>query len=233
MTDYTYKPILITGAARSGTSMTAGVVDIGGGFGGETCGATRWNKRGQFENLAIRQGLTKPFLASIGCDPMGQWPLPDLENLEVRKKLRDAAPWMRDEMVSIIQSQGVKPEQRWYYKGAKMCLLWPLYQAAFPEADWVIARRDDEAIISSCLKTGFMRAFDTAEGWRKWLEVHKTRFAEMFSVGLRLIEIWPQAAIEGDLTQYRFMTAWLGLDWKKSRVIDFISPALWNNRGGA
>ena len=31
----------------------------------------------------------------------------------------------------------------WYYKGAKMCLIWPIWHKAFPEAEWIIVRRDD------------------------------------------------------------------------------------------
>ena len=39
-------PIIITGCARSGTSLTAGVINICGAGGGEMSGATIYNKKG-------------------------------------------------------------------------------------------------------------------------------------------------------------------------------------------
>jgi hypothetical protein len=53
-------PILITGAARSGTSMTAGVINICGAFGGVLSGPNKNNKKGMFENNRIRQDIAKP-----------------------------------------------------------------------------------------------------------------------------------------------------------------------------
>ena len=40
------EPILITGAARSGTSMSAGVVSLCGAWGGELSGPNVYNKKG-------------------------------------------------------------------------------------------------------------------------------------------------------------------------------------------
>ena len=38
---------------------------------------------------------------------------------------------------------------RWYYKGAKMTLLWPLWSKAFKDAVWVVVRRDEEKLRAS------------------------------------------------------------------------------------
>ena len=72
-------PILITGCARSGTSLVAGIFNICGAFGGEISGPTIYNKKGIFENAFIREMLVKPWLENVGADPMGQSPLPDRE----------------------------------------------------------------------------------------------------------------------------------------------------------
>jgi hypothetical protein len=67
-------PILITGCARSGTSMTAGIVHICGAFGGRMSGPTPNNRKGMFENEEVRNQIVKPYLSSIGADPLGQKP---------------------------------------------------------------------------------------------------------------------------------------------------------------
>ena len=80
---YANRPILVTGCARSGTSMTAGIIDLCEAWGGITSGPNRNNRKGMFENASIRNNLVKPFLANIGADPMGQSPLPDVEKCKL------------------------------------------------------------------------------------------------------------------------------------------------------
>jgi len=220
------QPILITGAARSGTSMTAGIINICGAWGGKMSGPTRYNKRGMFENEEIRNDLMKPFLKSINCDPMGQDPLPDME--EVYKKAFSIDWKWRMRACSIIKKQGYKNEIPWFYKGAKMCLIWPLWYRAFPRATWIIVRRKDDDVIHSCLKTGFMRKYQDVEGWQTWVDVHKERFLEMEAAGLKIITIWPQKMVNGELDEIHSAVDSLGLGWKQNSVVDFISPALWS-----
>ncbi len=50
MMDYTELPIIVTGCARSGTSLTAGVLHLCGAWIGKCTGPTAYKKRGQFEN---------------------------------------------------------------------------------------------------------------------------------------------------------------------------------------
>ena len=68
-------PIIITGCARSGTSLIAGTMHLCGAWVGNVTGPTSWNRKGQFENEFIRDRLVKPYLKSINMDPMGQDPL--------------------------------------------------------------------------------------------------------------------------------------------------------------
>ena len=75
------EPILITGAARSGTSLTAGIISICGAFGGNTTGSTPYNRNGQFENSHIRNRIVKPYLVRMGVDKLGQYPLPDIKKV--------------------------------------------------------------------------------------------------------------------------------------------------------
>ena len=220
-------PILITGCARSGTSMTAGVVNICGAWGGECSGPTRYNKRGMFENAGIRNNLIKPLLRAMGVDPMGQYPLPDPNHITIQNG--NAEQW-RNSILRHMRREGLKDDQPWFYKGAKLCLIWPLWHRAFPDAKWIIIRRADEGIINSCLKTSFMHAFDNAEGWQWWVNQHKLRFREMYESHLNMVVTYPAKMIAGDFSEMESVIDWLGLTWDERQVKEFISPDLWHHK---
>lgn len=216
-------PILITGCARSGTSMTAGILHRCGAFGGRTTDKTPWNKRGQYENTEIRENVVKPYMVLNGADPLCQWPLPDVNRLIPLTNLRQ-------KIEGIMKWEGYKEPRHWYYKGAKMCLMWPVWHAAFPDAKWIIVRRPDEQIIESCLRTAFMRRFQDAKGWQTWVDWHKQRFREMIDNGLNVTEVWANTMVEGDISAIGSFVRENGLNWNKQAVKEFISPELW--RGG-
>jgi len=226
-------PILITGAARSGTSMVAGAVHLCGAWGGNMSGPTPNNKKGMYENARIRNDITKPYLRQLGVDSMGQYPLPDVNTIPI------PIDWRR-RVEKVIISEGYN-EGPWFYKGAKMCLFWPVWHYAFPDAKWLIVRRKTSDIINSCVRTGFMRAFtnpeiramvgarDEQEGWLWWVRKHEERFVEMIEAGLNVKIVWPQRMVNGDYKQLYETMEWLGLKWN-SEVLSFVDPKLWKAR---
>lgn len=220
--------ILITGCARSGTSMIAGIIDKCGAHGGNITGPTPNNKKGQFENIRIRNDLVKYYLRAIRVDPLGQKPLPSDHMIELMRK-NPRKTW-RDEVMWIFNLPG----QEWdgktplYYKGAKMCLMWPVWHYAFPEAKWVIVRRPDDQIIDSCLRTSFMKAYGSnRKGWQQWIDVHKKRWREMSKAGCEMIEVWSNEIVE-DYTKAKGMINWLELEWNKEAVLEFVTPELYH-----
>ena len=223
-------PILITGCARSGTSMTAGVVFLSGAKGGDMYGPTRYNPRGQFENKIIREGMVKPYLRGIGADPMGQKPLPDINRVQTDANCAETVAAWRANIQALMRAQGVGEDDVWAYKGAKMCLFWPLWHAAFPKAKWVIVRRTDSDIINSCLRTNFMRAYRDALGLQYWVDAHLQRFNEMRNAGLSIHEVWPEKVIGGDVEIYYNMLRWLELVPPNDLIEKFIDPVLWGKR---
>jgi hypothetical protein len=226
MSRFTLPPILITGAARSGTSMTAGPIYFCGAFGGEMSGPTRYNKKGMFENAEIRNNIVKPYLRFLGVDPKGQFPLPDVRSLAPLSGLRHRVE-------ETLMWNGYKAGP-WFYKGAKMCLIWPIWAKAFPDAKWIIVRRKTEDIINSCIKTAFMSAHHTEEGWRGWVEEHLKRFEEMKKAGLWIREAWPEKMIHGDFSEMKSLVDELGmgLKWNEKQIVDFITPAFWSVKDG-
>lgn len=212
-------PILITGCARSGTSMTAGIIDKSGAFGGTTSGPTQFNKKGMFENALVRDHIIKPYLSLMGLDPKAQNPLPNTRQLLCIGNLRQ-------KIESIMKDQGYT-DGSWYYKGAKMCLLWPVFHEAFPNAQWIIVRRADKDIINSCMRTAFMNGYNNEKGWQKWVDHHKRCFDEMHDNGLSIQSVWPDKHIFGDFTEMKRIVNELGLTWNEEAVLDFVSPELW------
>jgi len=222
-------PILITGAARSGTSLVAGSIFRCGAWGGELAGSTSSNKRGMYENTYIRNHIIKPFLKSLGLDPMGQRDLPDTSMfLPVSSEL--ALIW-RNKILTVIKDQEYK-KGPWFYKGAKMCLFWPVWHAAFPNAKWIIVRRDPDSIVASCLKAPFMRTYKTPSGWLGWVAKHEEKFEEMLNARLNIYEVWPQRMINGDYAQMQIAVNGVGLGWKFDEVQKFVEPSLWHKPKG-
>ena len=219
-------PILITGCARSGTSMTAGIVQRCGAWGGLTYGPNEWNKSGMYENKEIREHILKPYLFICSADPLGQDPLPDIDRLIPLANLRE-------KIETVIKFQGYK-RGPWYYKGAKMCLVWPTFHEAFPTARWIIIRRRDEDIVNSCLRTPFMRAHSTEAGWQAWIDVHKKRFEEMIeNPDMDTVEVWPEKFVLGDFDEIRAAMEHVGLHWNEKAAAQFVNPKLWRPKDGA
>ena len=226
-------PILITGCARSGTSMIAGMINICGAFGGKLSGPNHNNRKGMFENSRIREEVTKPYLKHIKVDPLGQYPLPNVDTITI------PTDW-RQRVERVMVEEGCQ-DGPWFYKGAKMCLMWPVWHYAFPNAKWIIVRRKSSDIVRSCLKTGFMRAFrmevtrraagvhSEEEGWLWWVHQHELRFQEMINEGLNCKVVWPERMVTGDYQQMYETIEWLGLKWN-SAALSFIDPLLWHSR---
>ena len=221
-------PILIIGTARSGTSMVAGCIEIAGAFGGEMRGPTKAAPKGMFENRAIIATIVKPLLKELGADPMGQKPLPEIERVHEMAATR--GPWVRRTALDIMEREGVA-DRPWFYKCPKSCHLWPIWNAAFPEARWIIVRRDDEGIINSCLRTMFMRAYaDDRAGWQSWIDVHKQRFMEIASrEDIASRQIWAKDIVRSELRTLANITAWLGLKMRPALIAAFVEPILWKS----
>lgn len=220
--DYLNSPILVTGASRSGTSMIGGIIHLCGAFAGET--------NSMFENIQILNRVVKPYLKSIEADQLGQYPLPDVNDLRI------PISWASD-VLKVLDN----PSTTWMYKGTQMALIHPVWHYAFPNAKWIIVRRQDDDIVDSCMHTAFMSAFDKEENvkavgakdkkdaWYWWVRQHNKRFVEMIEKGMNVKQIHPEKMVYGDYTQIQEMLDWLGLKWN-SEILGFIEPKIQNVR---
>lgn len=235
--DYSDKPTLITGAARSGTSMVAACFHLCGAWKGDTGGFHKHNEKGMFENLPLRQNVVKPFFRTLGCDPLGQYPLPVTNNIKI--------PFdFKEKVLKEVKAQGWTTETPWMYKCAKMSLIWPAWVYAFPESKWIIVRRKKEDIVYSCLRTTFMRAYyhkevlsalgleTPEEGWDYWVSMHEQKFNEIINQGINVKVIWPEKMVRADYSELKEAIEWAGLTWNGPAITDFIEPRLWKARRG-
>lgn len=202
--------ILVTGCARSGTSLTTRILKAHGCWLG---------KPGEvnilYENTSVRQGVLKPYLKSLGCDPLGQKKLPDTNNLK-------PVPDLREKVLSRIGGQ--EPTA---YKDAKITLVWPVFAHAFPDARWVLVRRDRERIIDSCLRTEFMWSYSHREQWGAWVDEHERRFADM-RTHLDLIEVWPDRIME-EPEAFASIAEHCGLTFNRQAVERCIDKDKWHS----
>ena len=226
--EHTCRPILVTGLPRSGTSLTAGILHLCGAWGGELVGPSKHNPKGMFENNEIRNRTIKPYFRRMGADPLGQRGFPDIYRLA-------AYPDLRGDVLEIVRRQGYVSGP-WFYKEPKMLLVWPEWAEAFPSARWVVVRRDPEDVVSSCMRTAFMRAYQTRDGWREWvgrqLEIIRDLSAGKRFSGLNFREVWPEKVIGGDLTEIRSVVEWAELAWNEPAVRDFMDKELWHGKAG-
>jgi len=209
-------PILIVGCPRSGTSMIGGVIKMCGAFTGKLA------ERGMFENNKILTEIIEPYFTDLGCDPSGQYPLPVSEDISI------PAHW-RQRVEQSIFAEGYHGGVAWMYKDSRSSLIWPVWNYAFPNAKWIIVRRRTGDIVQSCLKTGYMTAYDDEAGWVAWVHQYEKRFVEMIEAGLNCKVVWPERMVDGDYQQMKETLEWVGLKWNKD-VINWIDPLLWYNR---
>lgn len=207
-------PLIITGVPRSRTSLTMQLLQISGLFLGKVSGVTKANPipPGQMENTEVINKVVKPELKAHGYDPKGQYPVPPID-------FCDLNPQKRQQVLSIMKSQGLKEEANW---GVKLCKsVWNFagWSYAFPNATWIIVRRRDEDIIKSCMspKASFMNAYNTPDGWQWWINEHYKRF-ELIKQNCTAYELDTDAVVNKDFTQLKAIIEAVGLKWKPDRI---------------
>lgn len=191
--------ILVTGCGRSGTSLTAQVL--------KACGANLGQHNELYEHLGVRERVLKPYLESIGADPLGQDPLPEETPI--------TGTWA-DRVAKHLDGDT--------YKDAKIALMWRVWADAYPSANWVLCWRDPDDIAASCLRTRFMRAYDTHADWADWAERYQ---AYMAAIDADTVDVWPDDAIY-DPEVYRPVVEHCGLTWDREAVEAVIEPNNWH-----
>ena len=206
-------PIIITGAPRAGKTMIAGILNICGVFTGVV------DKK--FENIPLEKGVIHPYLKNQNMDIEGQHGNADTSNLMIPNN------WSTN-IQHIMKQQGLCDE-KWMLKSSSASLIWPVWKHAFPRAKYIIVRRRTGDIVSSCMKTSYMKKYDNEEGWIEMCREYDKCYVEMIEAGLDCKVIWPHRMAYGDYEQIYELLEWLGLSWK-SEILPWIDPKFWKLR---
>lgn len=223
MQDDWRSPIFVFGLPRSGTSMVAGALGVCGAWTGTTVpGVEPENPKGFFEHGVIREQVTKQILIQLGCDPLGVRKLPPVG-------FRGDVPGFAEMIRDIIEKDGYRHDRPWLYKDAKLCLVWSIFKTAFPDATWLLVRRDPEEVVQSCLNARFMRQHsDTPDFWRRYVEEYQRRIAALQQTDARILAVSSRDIIEGRLEVFKQVVSQLGLSYNEADLKRFISPAYWH-----
>lgn len=203
--------------------MVAGALGISGAWLGLTVpGGGIENPKGFFENIFLREAVNKQILTFSGADPLGVKSLPNLGQLPEITNL--------DQLIrSNLEREGYDFQRRWLFKEPKLTLIWPNFANFFPNAHWVIVRREKSQIVQSCLHTSFMRRQNSDPVfWQLWVEQYLSRLKILKQTELQWTEIWPQKFIEGDFSELFALVQKLDLNWREEALHEFITPEYWH-----
>lgn len=200
--------ILVTGAARSGTSVITSMLQACGGYLGSP-----ENVNELYENLAIRENLLKPILQHYGGDRRGQRRFPRVP------KPSELSPF--DLPYHFHREFGDQDTP--VYKDAKLILLWEVFQRELHNVEWLIVRRPKDQIVDSCMRTHFMNSYATKEDWERWVDYHEERIEDLKANCENWEEVWSNEIIE-DPMELQGLVEWYGLDWNEDAVMKCVDP---------
>lgn len=215
-------PILVTGPARSGTSMVAGILARCGAFTGPTVPANPENPRGFYEHTEIRERVLKRILKEASADPLGvkSFPPPEFRpSFDLRTAVRSRV--------------SVPEDRRWLYKGAKVCLTWRAWAEAFPDAVWILCQRPRDEVVNSCRRSELMGQHSQSVAfWQRWYDHHQARLDEIRAEVDTAFTVRTDEVAEGDFGTIQTAVAAIdGLSWDAEAVRAFVEPGLFGGIG--
>lgn len=225
---YYETPILICGAARSGTSMVAGLFQRQGAWIGETVKGAPENPKGFFENKRIRDGVVKTMMATMGYDVHGRNPIPR-EALETAMTVEQ----FRYLVGKSLEYDGYLNNIPWLYKECKLALMWPIWKTSYPNARWVLVKRNRKDNIESLMRTRFMH-HNSKPGerdeafWDNWIDRYYQGMEEIKESGVEYYEVDTDKIISGDFDGIKQVCEVSDLSFSEEQCKQFVDERYWN-----
>ena len=204
-------PILITGAARSGTSLVANIIHHAGAKGGDVSVNPIPGEQptGFYENEELTTRVSKSILFDLGFDPRGVKKIPDhnVPTFDVSVQV-----------FNIARKQGITVGDVWYLKIIKGLLLYRTYLRSFPNSQWVLVRREPDGIIQSCMLASFMVGRETANEWADYVRHYTRMMIRLKRECPQVREVWYEKLLAGEHDEIESVLGWLGLDYDKEYI---------------
>lgn len=210
------EPILVTGAPRSGTSLTTGILRACGAWVG-TQREQKINPKGMMENVPVKAIVYRLF-EEAGAIRAGRQHVGNTNHRpewDLRKTVLDA-----------VRNDGYVGGP-WTLKEHKFLLTPWAWMEAFPTSKWIFVRRDSDSIWESNKKRGM------AEKEHNRVLEHALQILREMKLSLPVeqwFEVWPADWIKGDWKSAIDMVIWAGLNWDWEAVQEWVEPKLWHHR---
>ena len=214
------RPLFVVGLPRVRSSMVMRILHRHGLWMGDTLRGTSANPHGFFENNEIKEIYIKGILKGLGTDPLGVRSLPPLFP-------RVPYPHLQDQILNRIAKQGYTGEQPWGLKDPKLTLIWPMFAAAFPNANWLIIERSRDGTLNSLQRTPFMARHSTSKTfWDMFINTYAERVTTLRQQIPGAFTVNTDDLIAGNYNALDHMIGALGLTYDQTLVDQMMDQKL-------
>jgi hypothetical protein len=230
------KITLITGCEKTGTSFTAGLLHCCGLFGGDINDLVIprcFNMKGGFENQRIKLELIKPYLLSRGLFNHKRMPHRFVGmSIDWVSQPIDLNPvQLRENILSIFRDEGWDGVQPLFLKSPAFVRMPREMMEAFPEAKWILVRREAQSAMRSRYAKRYTRAVPDATGFIEVDDIYRMGMECMDQIkdlGIGA-DFYPDDVISGDVSNLGSIIEYSGGILNHDAIDDWIDPSLWDN----
>jgi len=225
-------PIIIAGMYRGGTSLATALFSLCGAWTGYTMEGNQFNPKGYFENESLKSVL-HTMLHMSGYNDSDDLPPEDLLHARIGTER------LHHMLEILLLAEGYK-EGPWVMKNPKIPFFWRYFDAIYPDAKWVIVRRDKQSVIKSMQRVNVLTIpprslpLDDAKLGRI-VDGYDMRLDSITRQipGDRLREISSDDLVSGKLDDLQEIIEWAGLDYNQDKIDDFIEPKYFSSSENA
>lgn len=169
----------------------------------QACGADFGKVNALMESPSNKRSL-KNSLGLAGFDALAQRPLPE-------------APLTPLKPINF-------PDE--IHKECKIVFFWEWVHDKYPDAKWVIVRRSQSEIASSCMRTPFMIRYKEHKDWFKMIRTYEKHMEDM-KAHVDFREVWPKKfKSDPDDPMMKDAVEWAGYTWDEDKARSAIKGSL-------
>jgi len=215
-------PVIIAGAYRGGTSLTTAAFALSGAWTGRTMPGNQFNPKGYFENESLKSVLHL-MLSISGYNDSDDLPPENLPAFRGTDRLHHIL-----ETLMLAEGYAGGP---WVIKNPKVPFFWRYFDMIYPQAKWVIVRRNPEAIVKSMTRVNVLTVPmkdmpPTREKLERVVNGYNFRLDAIKKAmpADRFRELHSEKIAARDFSDLREAVRWAGLAFDEKAVAEFVEP---------